>query len=411
LKKILIIGAGAQGGPCASILTRDKDISEIILADLNLELANRIKDRLKSDKISVVQVDAAKIEDIERTARGVDIVINLTLCRFNENIMKAALRCKAHYVDSAFADPIWTQFLENQPIEIGNQYKNAGLTALVGCGGAPGLVNVMARYICDKLDVVNEIHIKVGDRLLEESGDVIKIWEPKWCPEIALGDYVDDPIVFEDGEYKKHPPFSGIEQYDFPAPVGRVLIGYHSHEEPVTLPRFIGKGVKYVGFKYPIDPIAAAFVKMGFASADNLEVKGVSVAPRDVLLKLVHPPVDTFFTENEHTSNQPPKSAHPYLLEIKGQKSGESQTYKIWWPSSLVTDARDRREIYKKFGTTNIAVALPIIAGAKICMERKTERGLIAPECLDPMKFLKEMANTGWSVKFHEMLYREVSVQ
>ena len=68
MKKILIIGAGAQGGPCASILTRDKDVSEIVLADLNLGLANRVKDRLKSDKISVVQVDAARIEDIERAA-------------------------------------------------------------------------------------------------------------------------------------------------------------------------------------------------------------------------------------------------------------------------------------------------------------------------------------------------------
>lgn len=410
MKKILIIGAGAQGGPCASILTRDKDISEIVLADLNPGLANRVKDKLKSDKISVVQVDAAKIEDIERAARGVDVVINLTLCRFNENIMKAALRCKAHYVDSAFDDPIWTQFLENQPVEIDSQFKKAGLTALVGCGGAPGLVNVLARYICDKLDVVDEIHIKVGDRLLEESGDVIKTWEPKWCPEIALADYSDDPIVFEDGEYKKHSPFSGIEEYDFPAPVGRVLICHHSHEEPVTLPRFIGKGVRYVGFKYPIDPIAAGLVKMGFASADHLEVKGVSVAPRDVLLKLVHPPVDTFFTENELTAKLPPKSAHPYLMEINGQKSGERLKYKIWWPASLATDAQDRREIYKRFGTTNIAVALPIIAGAKICMEGKAARGLIAPECIDPIEFLKEMADMGWSLKFHEMFYREVSI-
>jgi len=35
MKKVLIVGAGAQGGPCASILARDKDVSEIVLSDID----------------------------------------------------------------------------------------------------------------------------------------------------------------------------------------------------------------------------------------------------------------------------------------------------------------------------------------------------------------------------------------
>jgi saccharopine dehydrogenase-like NADP-dependent oxidoreductase len=37
MKKVLIIGAGAQGGPCTSILSRDDSISEILLADIDLD--------------------------------------------------------------------------------------------------------------------------------------------------------------------------------------------------------------------------------------------------------------------------------------------------------------------------------------------------------------------------------------
>ena len=91
MKKVLIVGAGAQGGPCASILARDKDVSEIVLADINIDLANKVKDKIKSDKITTMKVDAGKVEDIEKAARGADAIINMVLPRFNPNIMKAAL--------------------------------------------------------------------------------------------------------------------------------------------------------------------------------------------------------------------------------------------------------------------------------------------------------------------------------
>lgn len=37
MKKLLVIGAGGQGGPCASILARDEQISEIRLGDINFD--------------------------------------------------------------------------------------------------------------------------------------------------------------------------------------------------------------------------------------------------------------------------------------------------------------------------------------------------------------------------------------
>ena len=67
-------------------------------------------------------------------------------------------------------------------------------------------------------------------------------------------------------------------------------------------------------------------------------------------------------------------------------------------------------KMYQKFGTTNIAVALPAITGARMCVAGEAERGVIAPECLDPIKFLKTMADTGWPVKFHETVSRKVSI-
>lgn len=410
MRKILIVGAGGQGAPCASILARDKDVAKIVIGDIDTGLANKVKDKVKSDKISAVKVDAGKIEDVERAAKGMDVIINLTLLRFNSNIMKAAVSSGAHYVDSAFGEPIGNWIIKKQPFEIDDEFKKAGLTALIGCGGSPGVTNVLTRYVCDKLDHIDGIHIRVGDKLLEKPSNVVRTWEPTWSPEIALADYASESMAFENGRYRICPPFSGGEEYDFPPPVGPVVVCHHAHEEPITLPHFIGKGLSNVDFKYAVDPTAGSLVKMGFASSKSMDVKGVKVTPVDVLMKLVHRPVDIFFTEDETSASTPPKSIHPYLVEVEGEKSGENLRYKIWWPSSLFTTAEEKLELYRKFGTTKISVALPAIAGAKMCMQSEADRGVIPPECLDPVKFLKAMAEIGWPVKFQEVCSKDIAI-
>jgi len=417
--KILIVGAGAQGAPCASILASDRDISEIVLGDIDIDLANKVKEKIKSNKCTTMKVDAGRVEDIERAAKGAAVIINMTVTAFDSNIMEAALKSGAHYVDTSFGEPslldicardnILAQIIEKRPIQLDKKFQEAGLTALVGCGGSPGVVNILARYICDKLDRVDEIHIRMGQKIQKGSEEVVSAWEPGWNPFRALWGYAVEPTVFEDGEYKKYPVFSAPEVYNFPDPVGPVLISYHEHQEPITLPHFIGKGIKYTGFKWPVDPQAGTFVKMGFANDEPIEVKGVKVVPRDVLLKLMSHPVGDFLAEDESTTKLQPKLAPMAVMEIKGAKLGEDITYTLSWPYLLSTTAEERLEAYKRFGSTNIAVALPAIVGAKMCVEGEAKRGVIPAECLDPMKFLKKMADIGWPMKFHETLSKEVS--
>lgn len=71
------MGAGAQGAPCASILARDKDVSEIVLGDIDLDLANKVKDKIGSDKITTIKVDAGKIEHLQRATKGADVVVKV----------------------------------------------------------------------------------------------------------------------------------------------------------------------------------------------------------------------------------------------------------------------------------------------------------------------------------------------
>jgi len=408
MEKVLIVGAGAQGAPCASILARDKDISEVVLGDIDLDLANRVKNKIRSDKITTVKVDAGKIEELERAAKGVDAVINLTLPQFNANIMKVALKNGAQYVDAAMDYPLIAQLTKKGPLEIGNEFKEAGLTALIGCGASPGVSNVLVRYACDKLDRVDSVRIRCSGKISKKPKDIISAWDPGWSPKTALTDYAEEPIVFEDGEYKRYPPFSGREEYDF-SPFGKVLLSYHLHEEAAMLPRFIGKGVKYCDFKYPVDIQAGNLIALGFSSPEPIDVKGIKVSPLDVLVKLVRSPGDSFFTEEE-TVRSPIDFAKIMVIKVNGVKSGEDVECTISYPYLLFATAEERLEVFRKFGTINIYVALPAIVGAEMCVQGEADKGVIGPECLNPTKFLGKMADMGCPVKFHETLSKQVAI-
>jgi len=416
--KVLIVGAGAQGGPCAAILARDRDVSHVVLTDIDMELANKVKTKTKSHKIIPMRVDAASTKDLKKAADGAAVIINLTLTEFDQNIMKVALESKAHYVDTSFGEPvlldilardnILSQIIQKRPLGLGREFKGAGLTALVGCGGSPGMVNVFARYLCDKLDRVQEIRIKCGARSLKESEEAVTGWKPTWSPFRALWGYAVEPAVFQDGEYKRLPLFADCEEYDFPDPVGRVLISHHQHQEQITLPHFIGKGIQYCDFKYPVDTAAGTLVKMGFGNPEEIDVKGVKVVPRDVLLKLVKPPVNAFLSEDERSVKLPNYRMVFIVLDIKGTKSGEEVKYTVSLPYTFFGTTEGKIEVFQKFGTAIIGVALPAIVGAKMCVSGEAERGVICAECLDPVKFMKMVAKMGVPIRLQETFSKEV---
>ena len=80
-------------------MARDKDVTEIVLGDIDLELANRVKDKIKSDKITAVKLDVGKVEDIKNAAKEVGVINHLTLVQFNENMQKNGFKVIALGVD------------------------------------------------------------------------------------------------------------------------------------------------------------------------------------------------------------------------------------------------------------------------------------------------------------------------
>jgi saccharopine dehydrogenase-like NADP-dependent oxidoreductase len=420
--KVLVIGAGAQGGPCVAILSKDPDVEEIILGDIDIALATRVKDKISSPKVTAQKLDAGDVNEIQRVAKGVDIIITLTLTAFNDNIMKAALAVGAHYVDTSFGEPtrmdicesdnILSQIIQKRPISFDQEFKDAGLTAIAGCGASPGVVNVLARYFADKLDVVDAIRIRVGRKTMIPSDNVVKGWQPTWSPFRALWGYAVEPTIFEDGEYKKYPIYSGYEEYQYREPVNMIPLVYHQHQEPITLPHFIGKGIQYCDFKYTIDKEAGTLIKTGFASSEPIEVKGCKVAPIDVLMKMVRNPVDSsFLAETTESVTQPISISATSAVEVSGRCGQEEINYKAEYPIVMFSTPEERLAFFNRFGASNIYVSFPAIVGAKMCMQGDAPHGVITAECLDPLLFLKMMGEMGAPLKFNETCGKSIVMQ
>jgi len=140
-------------------------------------------------------------------------------------------------------------------------------------------------------------------------------------------------IYWEDGQYKYAEPFSGAEMYDFPAPMNRTAkVVYHFHEEPITIPKFIGKPVKYCDFKLgepDIDMWEFMVNQLGLMDDEPMKINGAEVSARDVFLRKL-PRTLTPKECVELLREGRLKSHSMILADIKGRKAGKSLHFKFW---------------------------------------------------------------------------------
>jgi saccharopine dehydrogenase-like NADP-dependent oxidoreductase len=209
-------------------------------------------------------------------------------------------------------------------------------------------------------------------------------------------------MLLVNGEYTQVPIFSNPETYRFPEPVGELLLSSHMHEEPYMIPMFyLDKGLQYFDFKYPVDKLAGAFIKMGFASHEPIDVKGVQVAPVDVLMALVKRPGNKFFTENEVTILGSDLTGF-MDINVEGEREGTRVDYKISYCFTDGPNHERQRLLFNTFGTTMVYVALPAIVGAKMCVQGIAESGVITPDSLNPADFFVGMESRGVPFDFEE---------
>jgi len=410
--RVLVIGSGLQGAAAAAILSRDGDVDEVILGDIDYQLAKNVANKIGDAKVTPIKLDASRLEEVKNVGSKVDLIINMAPPRFNLTIMRAAAESSSFYVDTACGpdldlNPI--DVMVHRQIEMGKEFDEAGVAGLIACGYTPGLTDVVVSKLVEDMDIIYSIKIRVGSKVfnqtLEPPLTIImnysEILEPTWSPEVSFLYRASPPVVYKDGKFIRRELFGELEEYEFPPPVGRRWNVLVDHEEPILIPKYIEKEIRYVDYKNQPDLVAYSLIKLGFASSKPIKIGRMEVVPRDVILKMLRRPVNMFLEESEDLYSQDdlPYVHEVIVIDIKGECKGKTifrrGVIRVDIPPS---DPETRLKVYDRLGTLHFYVALPAIIGGKMAVKSGVT-GVISPEKLNPDTFLNEIKGYEFNLK------------
>lgn len=225
--RIFVLGAGATGSLLAQLLERQGH--DVWCGDRNPTRARRFLG-MKST-IAIATVNARNLRGIIRAAKGCDVIINATASVFNERLLRAALRLRAHYLD--LSSHLTRNPFKSEQLRYEKKFVDKNRAALINAGAAPGLTNLLVKRAADLIDEVHSVHIRLYES--SESDDPIS----QWSPEVSYDEAISYPRVYHHKKFKLAKRFSELEKFRFPDPIGPANVVLAAQDEVATLPHFI----------------------------------------------------------------------------------------------------------------------------------------------------------------------------
>jgi saccharopine dehydrogenase (NAD+, L-lysine-forming) len=327
MKIVVLGGAGKMGAMAVQDLCLNPAVDEVVIADVNQENARQIADYLISPKLTFRQADLNNHASLVGALQDCDACVNATVYYSNLKVMAACLEAKTHYTDLG-----GLFHTTRRQLKLHDQFAEAGISAVLGMGSAPGIPNIQARYAADRLDTIEYIRIYDGIRP-PESGEVRFTYAvPTIIDEMTLA-----PCIYRDGEFIECDPLSEFEDYWFSAPLGLLPMHLSLHSEVATLPiSFADKGIRecffkinYWGMPREVVEKVKVLADFGFAGKEAVTVNGSQVIPRDLMIALMenHTPSPTAFLAPSERSA--PDWAKEIVTEVKGTKDGRTGIYRV----------------------------------------------------------------------------------
>src|SRR5437879_5053002 len=225
--RIFVLGAGATGSLLARLLERQGHT--VWCGDRDPERARRFLG--KKSTIAVTQVNARNLRGTVKAAKGCQLIVNASASVFNEIVMRAALRLRAHYAD--LSSHLTRNPFRAEQLRYMKKFEEKNRVALINTGAAPGLTNLLVKRPADLLDEVQAVHIRLYES--SESDDPIS----QWSPEVSFDEAVSHPQIYRNGKFQLGKRFSEIEKFRFVDPIGSARVVLAAQDEVATLPHFI----------------------------------------------------------------------------------------------------------------------------------------------------------------------------
>jgi saccharopine dehydrogenase (NAD+, L-lysine forming) len=225
--RIFVLGAGATGSLLAQLLERQGHT--VWCGDRDVERAHRFLG--KRSTIAVTQVNARNLLGIVRAARGCQLIVNASASVFNQIVMRAALRLRAHYVD--LSSHLTRNPFRSEQFAFAKRFEAKNRVALINAGAAPGLTNLLVKRAAELMDEVESAQIRLYES--SESDDPIS----QWSPEVTFDEAISSPRIYRNKRFHMVKRFAELEKFRFPEPIGGINVVLAAQDEVTTLPYFI----------------------------------------------------------------------------------------------------------------------------------------------------------------------------
>lgn len=390
MNRVLIIGAGAAGSVVAQKCAADRDtFSYIHLASKTFSKCESIAQSCKTP-IEISQIDA---DDIAATTTLIqktkpDLVINMALPYQDLPIMDACLIAGTNYLDTANYEPKnIAKFEYSWQWAYHERFKEAKLTAILGCGFDPGVTNAYCAYANEHL--FNEIHyIDIIDC---NAGDHGQAFATNFNPEVNLREVTQKGRFWKEGEWIEIPPLSVSANIDYPE-VGSRISYLIYHEEEESLVNHIN-GLKQIRFWMTFSDAyikhLEVFQNIGLTSLEPVNHKGREIIPIEFLSSLLPKPSALAEGYTGKTS---------IGVIVRGlDKSNKPR-------GILIYNVTDHEKTFQEVGSQAVSytTGVPPVSGAAMLFSSQWKGyGVFNIEQFPSQPFLDDLSKRGlpWSVK------------
>lgn len=401
-KNVLIIGAGGVAQVVAHKCAQNNDV----LGDLHI--ASRTKAKCDAIIASVHEKNAMKTQgvfeahalnalDIEATKAliqklGIEIVINVGTAFLNMSVLRACMDTGAAYIDTAIHEEP-NKICETPPWYGNYEWKRAaeceekGITAILGAGFDPGVVNAYAKLAKDEyLDKVTDVDI-----VDINAGSHGKYFATNFDPEINFREFTGVVYSWQKGQWQVNKMFEIGKEYDLPV-VGKRQAYLCGHDEVHSLAKNMdGADVRFwMGFGDHYINVFTVLKSIGLLSEQPVKLAdGSEVVPLKVVKACLPDPA----------SLAPEYEGKTCIGDyVKGLKDGKEKTVFIY-------NVADHKEAYNEVGSQGISYTAgvpPVAAAMLIATGEWDVKKMVNVEELPPKPFINILNTIGLPTRIQD---------
>jgi len=345
MKKIIVLGSGMVGRVMATDLAADFDITAVDVSPANLEGLRKAPVKRRRADLS----DPAVVRDV---VRDCDLVVGAV----PGSMGFATLR----EVIAAGKDVVDISFFPEDSLLLDEAARKAGVTAVVDCGVAPGMSNMILGYHAARMSV-GRFQCYVGG--LPFRREFPFEYKAPFSPADVIEEYTRPARYVENGHVVVKPALSDVENMDFPE-IGTLEAfnsdGLRSLIATMKVPNMIEKTLRYPGHVGHIKALRDS----GFFGREEIEVRGSTVRPLDVTSAVLFKHWRLHEEDDEFTIMR---------IIVEGQEGGRPKRY-----TYSLFDRRDRTSGFSSMARTT---GFPATAVARLVLGGKfVRKGVCPPE-------------------------------